>query len=1219
MQSLVALEAASCAFLRTVRQWARTTGATALVAAMATVALAGPDEVKLTASDASVSDAFGASVAVDGDVAVVGAEGDDEYRGAAYVFARCGGEWTLRAKLTASDGVEYGEFGHSVAVSGDAAVVGAYGDDEAETESGSAYVFTRDAAGNWSERQKLKASDVAANDEYGFSVAISGDTAVVGAYLNDDVGTDSGSAYVFTRDAAGNWSERQKLRALDAAARDQFGISVAISGDIVVVGATGNDDGGSGSGAAYVFTRDAAGKWGERQKLTASDAAGGDEFGRSVAVSGDVAVVGAIANDDAGAESGSAYVFIRNATGTWVQKQKLTAVDAAAGDQFGFSVAVSGDTAVVGAYGDDDGGSASGSAYVFTRDSTGKWIQKQKSKASDAAANDFFGGSVAVSGDTAVVGAVGNGGSFSGSAYVYGLQHKLTAPDDAASDFFGESVAVSGDTAIVGAAGDDDGGTDSGSAYVFTRDAAGTWSEQQKLTASDAAADDIFGVSVAVSGDTAVVGARGDDDDGPDSGSAYVFTRDAAGTWSEQQKLTASDAAAGDGFGCSVALSGDTVVVGANRSDDFTVSLPFDTGSAYVFTRDATGTWIQKQKLTASDAAGHDEFGRPVAVSGDTVFVGANPGTGSESGSAYVFTRDPAGTWIQKQKLKASDAAADESFALSVAVSGDTAIVGAFRNDDGATDSGSAYVFTRDAAGTWIQTQKLGASDAAATDIFGSAVAISGDTAVIGARLDDDGGSASGSAYVFTRDAAGTWSERRKLTASDAAANDQFGFSVAVSGDTAVVAAVLDDDGGSNSGSAYVFSNVGAGTDLEIPTESLPDSLLGAAYHASVRATGGAAPRIFDVAFGALPPPLTLDRNTGGISGRCGVLGTWNFVVRVSDACGHAETRPYTITVSRAEPPPEITTSSLPAAVRDRPFSARLEADHGTPPLGWSVSDGALPDGLAVDAVTGVLSGRPSSAGRSSFRVRVVDATGAADERGLAIDVAPVADLSRKKLTMEVPVNLLSGTSPIVRALELVEGTRLDVAAKFRAQTPAPVALEVVDAAGQSVAAGATVKAAKSNLRLTGIVIPATGRYFVRVVPVAPFEGLVVLTLTATAPAKAGATVSIADGETLDVKMGTLAGARVTVTVKPAKGSAASPVILSVKDDTGAELLVPSELRSAAKGAVLTMKAPVKGGTLTVKLSVAAGTGGDVVWSAKIKQPRGYVHSEPDLAAGSGE
>ncbi|MBK8430868.1 MAG: hypothetical protein IPL28_06050 [Chloroflexi bacterium] len=238
------------------------------------------------------------------------------------------------------------------------------------------------------------------------------------------------------------------------------------------------------------------------------------------------------------------------------EQAKLTASDAAANDNFGVSVAVSGDTAVIGAYQDDDGGSNSGSAYVFTR-SGEVWSEQAKLTASDAAANDFFGISVAVSGDTAVIGAYqdDNVGSNSGSAYVFtrsgevwSEQAKLTASDPAMNDWFGYSVAISGDTAIIGAYLDDDGGSNSGSAYVFTR-TAGVWSQQAKLTASDPAMDDWFGYSVAISGDTAVIGAYQDDDGGSDSGSAYAFTRMGV-VWSQQAKLTASDPAANDWFGC---------------------------------------------------------------------------------------------------------------------------------------------------------------------------------------------------------------------------------------------------------------------------------------------------------------------------------------------------------------------------------------------------------------------------------------------------------------------------------------------------------------------------------------------------------------------------------------------------------------------------------------------------------------------------------------------
>jgi hypothetical protein len=370
---------------------------------------------------------------------------------------------------------------------------------------------------------------------------------------------------------------------------------------------------------------------------------------------------------------------------------KLTASDAAAGDRFGWSVAVSDDTAVAGAYEDDD----HGSSYVFRYDGS-DWVEEGKLRASDGAADDSFGRSVAVSGDTALVGANGDddNGSRSGSAYVFrydGIdwveEAKLTASDGAADDSFGRSVAVSGDTALVGANGDDDNGSRSGSAYVFRYDGI-DWVEEAKLTASDAAASDYFGLSVAVSGDTAVVGAFNDDDDGASSGSAHVFRYDGV-DWAQEAKLTASDAAANDRFGFSVAVSGDTAVVGAYGDDDNGAA----SGSAYVFHYDGID-WVEEAKLTASDGAGDDYFGLSVAVSGETAVVGANgdDDNGSRSGSAHVFRYDGS-DWVNKAKLTASDAAADDRFGYAVAVSGDMAVLGAYGDNDDGSYSGSATVF----------------------------------------------------------------------------------------------------------------------------------------------------------------------------------------------------------------------------------------------------------------------------------------------------------------------------------------------------------------------------------------------------------------------------------------------------------------------------------------------------------------------------------------------
>ncbi|KAK7237652.1 hypothetical protein SO694_00098076 [Aureococcus anophagefferens] len=456
------------------------------------------------------------------------------------------------------------------------------------------------------ELAKLVASDAAEDDEFGFSVAVSGDLVVVGAYGNADAGSYSGSAYVFrtTNDGA-SWTQTAKLLASDAAAYDWFGTSVAVSGDLVVVGAPYNDDAVLGS--AYVFrTTNGGTTWSETAKLVASDAAEDDKFGFSVAVSGDLVVVGAYGNADAGSYSGSAYVFRTTNDGTtWSETAKLVASDAAEDDYFGFSVAVSGDLVVVGAWGNADAGDESGSAYVFrtTNDGT-TWSETAKLLASDAAAGDWFGYSVAVSGDLVVVGAPYNynddAGDEPGSAYVFRTTNagaswtqvaKLVASDAAAYDWFGTSVAVSGDLVVVGADGNDDAGSDSGSAYVFrtTNDGA-SWTQVAKLVASDAAEDDWFGYSVAVSGDLVVVGARYNDDAGSNSGSAYVCSGGGGGGGGGGATVAVVVAAAAVAAVVAVAIA--CVCIMRRRSKaaaaraDFNVEAPPDRDDAF-----AGGAW----------------------------------------------------------------------------------------------------------------------------------------------------------------------------------------------------------------------------------------------------------------------------------------------------------------------------------------------------------------------------------------------------------------------------------------------------------------------------------------------------------------------------------------------------------------------------------------------------------------------------------------------------
>ncbi|MFO0828472.1 MAG: dockerin type I domain-containing protein [Phycisphaerales bacterium] len=446
----------------------------------------------------------------------------------------------------------------------------------------------------------------------------------------------------------------------------------------------------------------------------------------------------------------------------------------------------------------------------------------------------------------------------------------LAASNSDQDDYFGRSVAISGDTVVVGAHGEDSAATgvngdqwnnaagSSGAAYVFVRSGT-TWSQQAYLKASNTGALDAFGFSVAVSGDTVVVGAYGEDsaatgvngvqasNAASSSGAAYVFVRSGT-TWSQQAYLKASNTEAGDSFGDSVAISGNTVVVGSPFEDSAATGVngnqasnaAIDSGAAYVFVRNGT-TWSQQAYLKASNTNALDRFG-DVAIAGDSIVVGASledsAATGVngnqasnaaiDSGAAYVFVRSGT-TWSQQAYLKPSNTNANDHFATSVAASGDTIVVGAPDEDSAATGvngnqasnsasgSGAAYVFVRSGT-TWNQQAYLKASNTDAGDGFGNSVAISGEGLVVGALYEDSAASGvsgdqtnnaapqAGAAYSFVRFAT-TWSQAAYLKASSTAALDELGVSVAISDDTIVAGAPLKTLGPYEAeGAAFVFS-----------------------------------------------------------------------------------------------------------------------------------------------------------------------------------------------------------------------------------------------------------------------------------------------------------------------------------------------------------------------------------------------------------------------------
>lgn len=415
----------------------------------------------------------------------------------------------------------------------------------------------------------------------------------------------------------------------------------------------------AGAVVALALTGAAAGQATQQAKLLAGDGDAIDNFGNSVAIDGDYAIVGSEFQEDIGAaNTGAAYIYRNDSVLGWILQAKLTAsaADRQQDDNFGVSVAISGNVAVVGAFQDGDSGSSSGSAYVFRRTGT-SWAQEAKLLASDGAMTDNFGVAVAIDGDVIAVGAIGadSGGVNRGAVYVFRLDEsamvltwpqevKLVAdPGDAADgDALGRAVAVSGDTVIAG--------TDTESAFIFSRSGS-TWSQQAELTAgADAQAGALFGTAVSISGNSVVVGARlADDIPGDNSGAAYVFERDDDLVWAQTDELTAFTVFFGlitispvpnEEFGSSVAINGNRIAIGVPQSND-------QQGATYIFSRSGDA-WSELAKLDLDNVISPpvgletgDQFGNAISLSGNSKLVVGSIGdddNGSSAGAAYVFS-----------------------------------------------------------------------------------------------------------------------------------------------------------------------------------------------------------------------------------------------------------------------------------------------------------------------------------------------------------------------------------------------------------------------------------------------------------------------------------------------------------------------------------------------------------------------------------------------------
>ena len=625
-------------------------------------------ETKILASDGEFNDSFGFSTSIDQDRFVVGAPSNDGagiQHGSVYIFNLIGSDW-IETKIVASDGANFDQFGSSLNLSGDRIVVGALNDNNA---IGSAYVFDF-INGEWSET-KITASDGVTNDKFGISVSQSGNRLLIGASQFSDFG----SAYVFDL-VQGNWIETI-LTASDGTQYNEFGISVSLNGDMALVGSQRDSTGGLPvSGSAYIFEfKD--NNWIET-KLKANEGTSEAYFGNSVDLNGSHILVGAFGDSKNGRGYGSAYVF--NFTKDAWNETRLNSGDGSGGDRFGYSVSLLGDRALIGAYNDNEAGLYSGSAYIF--DNIGTSWTKVKLLPSDGVSGAEFGYSVSLSANRALIGAPGDNenGSFSGAAYIFDLiegswvETKLTASDGSALDEFGHSLSLFNNRALVGAWKNDDNGPDSGSAYVYEF-VDGIWVET-KIVPSDNTYDDFFGNAVSIYNDQLLIGAFKDG-----FGSAYKYHL-INNSWIET-KLTASDSIPGSRFGATVSLYEDRALIGAFNNN---------VGSAYIF--DFIGTnWVET-KLTASDGIGFDQFGSSLSLEGDRILIGTNNNILDVPGSVYLYNLMD-GNWIET-KLFAIDANANDSFGKAVDLSNNRAVLGAYLDDDLGINSGSAYIINFD-------------------------------------------------------------------------------------------------------------------------------------------------------------------------------------------------------------------------------------------------------------------------------------------------------------------------------------------------------------------------------------------------------------------------------------------------------------------------------------------------------------------------------------------
>jgi hypothetical protein len=651
------------------------------------------------------------------------------------------------------------QFGRSVAISGSRVVVGSYQDDtESGSNVGSAYVYDIAGVNPTTPELTLNNPDPADNDWFSWSVAVSGSRVVIGSHQHDTDGkSNAGTAYVY--DTSGVTPEVPVFTLTHPApeANDQYGYSVAISGTRVIVGSNGDDTGSTNAGSAYVYDLTTGTPTVPVTEFNNPSPAGNISFGYAVAISGTRVAVGTPLDQNGEPNNGIACAY-ELASGTpTVPVAVLTSPIATAGNWYGRSVAVSSTWVIAGAPNDDTGASDAGSAYVYDLSSGTPTVPAATLNNPGPASANLFGYSVSVSGTRMVVGSATDdtGASNAGRVNVYDLASgtpttpivTLNNPFPATNDQFGWSVSISGSKVVIGTPNQDAGANDAGCTYLYDLDSPTPSAPALTLNNPDPQPGDNFGWAVAISENRVLVGAHRDDTGATNAGSAYLYNLAGPTPTVPAAVFNNPSPAENDNFGFSLAVSNDRAAIGAYQDD----TVASDAGSVYVYDLNSVMPETSAYTLNNPGLMASDWYGYALSIAGNRLIVGTplkDTGAINNAGSAYLYDITGA-TPTELFMLSNPSPVAFDNFGRSVAISSARVLIGVPFNDTGASEAGSAYVYDPDGVTPTVPIATLNNPNPAASDQFAISLAISGKTCVIGVPYDDSILPDSGAAFVF--------------------------------------------------------------------------------------------------------------------------------------------------------------------------------------------------------------------------------------------------------------------------------------------------------------------------------------------------------------------------------------------------------------------------------------------------------------------------------------